>query len=141
MRGAGLALLCLAAAAPVQGGLVEEIEKWIGRNLGRPYVWGSTGYKSYDCSGFVWRMAADQGLFLKRTTARKLYMLGRPLAAGEKPGFGTLVFFDNLKHVGVVKDSERFYHAQSSKGTNLSPLRPYWSGKLVGYRKLFPERP
>jgi hypothetical protein len=49
---------------------------------------------------------------------------------------GSLVFFDNLKHVGIVKDHEFFYHAQVSKGTNLSSFDPYWRSKICGFRKM-----
>jgi hypothetical protein len=47
---------------------------------------------------------------------------------------GSLVFFDNLKNVGIVKDRETFYHAQVSKGTNLSSFDPYWRRKICGFR-------
>ena len=121
-------------------GAVERFDTWISKNLGRPYVWGATGYKSYDCSGVVWRMLTDNGVFLKRTTARKLYMSSKALAPGEAPSFGTLVFFDDLRHMGVIIDENRFFHAQSRKGTNISEFSSFWRNRLYGYRRLpFPE--
>src|SRR5688572_1981364 len=74
------------------------IKAAIERNLGRPYVWGATGMKSYDCSGFVWRVMYENGIFMKRTTARKFYMLLKPATKEQQGQFGTLVFFDDLKH-------------------------------------------
>jgi len=106
----------------------------IEKHLGRPYGWGSTGLKSFDCSGFVWRVMCESGLLLKRTTARKLYMCLPELPAERQWDFGNIVFFDNLKHCGIVADKDGFYHAQSSKGTNLSPFRPYWRPKGCGVR-------
>jgi cell wall-associated NlpC family hydrolase len=116
-----------------------SIEKTIEKHLGKPYVWGASGLKSFDCSGFVWRVMAENGILVKRTTARKLYIsLPRVLKGGSYDS-GGLVFFDNLKHVGIVKDRASFYHAQVSMGTNLSVFDPYWRRKICGFRR-FPEQ-
>ena len=125
------AALLLLAALP--GELTKGMTDWLGDNLGRPYVWGATGHKSYDCSGFVWRMLTDNGVFLKRTTARKLYMATEP---AEKAEAGTLVFFDDLKHVGIVRDKDTFFHAATSQGTTHAHFAPYWTPKIVGFHKM-----
>jgi cell wall-associated NlpC family hydrolase len=106
------------------------------KHLGRPYVWGAVGLKSFDCSGFIWRVMAENGILVKRTTARKLYMSLPRTQKGGSYDSGALVFFDNLKHVGLVKDRESFYHAQVSIGTNLSAFDPYWRHKICGFRRL-----
>lgn len=126
-----LAWIILANGLSVD--LVKNFTGWLNENLGRPYVWGATGHKSYDCSGFVWRMLTDNGVLIKRTTARKLYMATEP---AEKAEFGTLVFFDDLKHVGIVRDKDTFFHAATSQGTTQSPFAPYWRTKIVGLRKM-----
>ncbi len=128
-----IAMLFLAA---VPEDLVSRFDKWLSSILGRPYVWGATGQRSYDCSGFVWRMLTDNGILIKRTTARKLYMITQPLERGEKPEFGSLVFFDDLKHVGIVRDAHTFFHAQTGTGTTHSPFAPFWRQKIVGFHKL-----
>jgi cell wall-associated NlpC family hydrolase len=117
----------------------NSLKSSIDRHLGKPYVWGSSGLKSFDCSGFVWRVLNDSGIYLKRTTARKLYLaLPKPSANGAW-NFGNIVFFDDLKHCGIVCSRDAFYHAQSSIGTNLSRFKPYWQEKIVGVRQL-PEK-
>lgn len=108
----------------------------INRYLGLPYVWGSTGLKSFDCSGFVWRVLSDNGIFIKRTTARKLYMMLPPADKQELYAPGHLVFFDDLKHVGFVSSSMQFYHAAASKGTTLTFFDPYWRPKIYGFRRI-----
>jgi len=108
----------------------------IEKNLGRPYVWGSSGLKSFDCSGFVWRVLYDNGILMKRTTARKYYMMLKPAPRTDQWKFGTLVFFDDLKHVGIVDDSAAFFHAQVSIGTNRSPMNAFWRQKIYGFRLL-----
>jgi len=114
----------------------DQLRLIIQKHLGRPYVWGASGLKSFDCSGFVWRVMTDQGIFIKRTTARKFYLCLPEAPEGDQWQFGNVVFFDNLKHCGLVNDSRSFYHAQSSKGTNLSPLNRYWKPKVCGVRKM-----
>jgi cell wall-associated NlpC family hydrolase len=125
-------------------GLVQffsGIKNAIERNLGRPYVWGATGQKSFDCSGFVWRVMYENGILMKRTTARKFYMMLKPAAKEEQGNFGTVVFFDDLKHVGIVDSPQAFYHAQSVVGTNRSPMNSYWKKMVYGYRLLpLPEK-
>jgi peptidoglycan endopeptidase LytE len=112
----------------------QRIKASIETYLRRPYVWGSSGLKSFDCSGFVWRVMYENGILFKRTTARKLYMSFAAPAEGKNLIPGNLVFFDNLKHCGIVNDDNTFYHAQSSIGTNLSKFNPYWRRLVVGYR-------
>ena len=68
----------------------------------------------------------ENGILTKRTTARKLYMMLPPVPESERWKFGTIVFFDDLKHVGIVDGRDAFYHAQVSLGTNRSPMNSFW---------------
>ncbi len=115
---------------------LQGIKSAIEAHLGRPYVWGSSGMKSFDCSGFIWRLMYENGVLLKRTTARKFYMMLPPVSKDEQWSFGTLVFFDNLKHVGIIDTPDAFYHAQVSIGTNRSPMNSFWKRKIYGFRQL-----
>lgn len=127
----------LTAALPAAA---SEPDYWtrvrtaIEKHLGKPYVWGATGMKSFDCSGFVWRVYAESGALMKRTTARKLWFSLPPAPKGDEYRFGSLVFFDDLKHVGIINDRGTFFHAESSIGTNLSSFTPYWKRKVFGLR-------
>jgi cell wall-associated NlpC family hydrolase len=114
----------------------ERMKTAIEGHLGKPYVWGATGLKSFDCSGFVWRVMADSGYMLKRTTARKLYLCLPKTAENASWTPGNIVFFDDLRHCGIVNDRDTFYHSQCSKGTNLSKFSPYWRPKIFGIRSL-----
>jgi cell wall-associated NlpC family hydrolase len=122
-------------ATPVNN-LWSSFQTTIEGYLGRPYVPGGIGKKSFDCSGFVWRVMVENGIMMKRTTARKLYFCLPDCAKGASYEAGSLVFFDYMKHVGIVKDRQSFYHAQVSKGTNLSGFDPYWRRKIYGFRKI-----
>lgn len=104
--------------------------------LGYPYVWGSSGLKSFDCSGFVWRVMYTRGIYLKRTTARKFYVCLPKVDEKDTWNAGNLVFFDNMKHCGIVNGPLTFYHSQLSLGTNLSEFDPFWRPKICGFRKM-----
>jgi cell wall-associated NlpC family hydrolase len=128
-----------ALAAPVEPAGDEFFERFkavVTKHLGRPYVWGASGMKSFDCSGFVWRVMFENGILMKRTTARKFYMMLPKVKEEDRYAFGNLIFFDNLKHIGIVDTSSSFYHAQVSRGTNLSPLNSFWKKKVYGFRAL-----
>ncbi len=130
-----LILLLVLAGPPQEGGWWSTLKTTIESYLGRPYVWGASGVKSFDCSGFVWRAFHDSGMLFKRTTARKLYFSLESLPKGERWKFGDVVFFDDLKHCGIVNSPADFFHAESSKGTTLSKFDPFWRGKVCGVRR------
>lgn len=132
-----IVLSLLLFASPVQEqppNLMEGMKSTIEKYLGRRYVWGADGLKSFDCSGFIWRVMYENGILLKRTTARKFYMILPPVSKEEQWKFGTMVFFDDLKHVGIVDSREAFYHAQVSIGTNRSQMNSFWRNKIYGFR-------
>jgi cell wall-associated NlpC family hydrolase len=124
------------AASSAVVDFISGVKAAIQRHLGRPYVWGATGMKSFDCSGFIWRILYENGVLMKRTTARKFYMMMKPVEKSQEWTFGTLVFFDDLKHVGIIDDPKSFFHAQTSKGTNRSAMNSFWKQKIYGFRKL-----
>jgi len=138
MKRAWLAILlgACAANAAEPPSFWDRFRLKIETYLGRPYTWGASGVKSFDCSGFVWRVSQESGLYFKRTTARKLFFSTSPPAKDQRWRFGNLVFFDDLGHVGIVNDSRTFYHAHRTGGTTLSEFGSYWTPKITGVRTL-----
>jgi len=130
-------ILSFLAAGTLGAAVSEQVlEDSIRRKLGRPYVWGAAGTKAYDCSGFVWHAFLDAGVLLKRTTARKLFYSLPPAGPAERARLGALVFFDQVHHVGIVRNEREFYHASSSHGTKRQNFTQYWRRLVSGYRKL-----
>jgi len=131
-----------ASATPAPPGGAPAADPWarvqavIERHLGRPYVWGSSGLKSFDCSGFVWRVMNDNGIFIKRTTARKYFLTLPRVPDDERWRFGNIVFFSNLKHCGIVQTPDTFYHAAVSAGTHVSRLNSFWRRRVSGVRAM-----
>ncbi len=105
--------------------------------LGLPYRFQGTDDRGYDCSGFVWRVFREAGIYFERSPARHLWERLPRATEEEESLFGTLVFFRGLNHVGIVRDEDWFYHASSSKGIVRSRLDGYWGDRVIGYRRVF----
>ncbi|HEY9283988.1 MAG TPA: C40 family peptidase [Pyrinomonadaceae bacterium] len=108
----------------------------IENRLGAPYVLGTEGPYRFDCSGFVWSVFQSAGVRFERTSARHFWSQFQPVEGEEKYEFGTLVFFNNLGHVGIVADENGFYHASSSKGVTYSTFDGYWGKRITGFRRV-----
>ena len=108
----------------------------IDMRLGAPYVYGSSGPRVFDCSGFVWSVFQSAGVNFERGSARGFWASFNPVSEDEKYKFGTLVFFNNLKHVGIVAGEHGFYHASTSQGVTYSPFNEYWTSRITGFRRV-----
>ena len=104
--------------------------------IGTPYRLGATGPDRFDCSGFVWSVFQSAGVNFERRNARDLWTQLAPARDGKQFEFGTLVFFNDLKHVGIVADKDGFYHASTSQGVTYSPFNDYWTARIDGYRRM-----
>lgn len=112
----------------------NPILKSIIPKLGIRYVWGAEGPSGYDCSGFVYKVFNEIGFSIDRLTARTYWRKFRTARPDERYKLGTLVFFSNLKHVGIVLDENGFYHASKSKGITYSTFNSYWKKRIVGFK-------
>lgn len=108
----------------------------IDERLGARYSYGATGPSAFDCSGFVWSIFQSAGIDFERGSARTFWARFSAPAPDEKYKFGTLVFFSNLGHVGVVADENGFYHASRHHGVVYSPFNKYWTSRIDGFRRV-----
>lgn len=92
---------------------------------GRPYVFGATGPRTFDCSGYVRYVFRQHGVYLPRTAAAQsrvgTTVSKKNLVAGD------LVFFKNtykrgISHVGIYVGNNRIIHAFPRKGVTVDPL-------------------
>jgi len=99
--------------------LINNIE-WNAKSfLGTPYVWGATGPKTFDCSGFTKWVYRDIGITIPRVSKDQArvgeYVSYQNLVRGD------MVFFDTKRHrsgkvthVGIYLGSGNFIHASSA---------------------------
>ncbi len=114
----------------------QKLRQAMDLRLGIRYRYGSTGPNTYDCSGLIWSVFQDAGLYFERSSANTYWREFEPVFGDERFKFGTLVFFNDLGHVGIVVDDKGFYHASSSKGVTYSPFAGYWEKRVVGFRRI-----
>ena len=120
------------AAAKFQQLMLAAIDD----RLGARYRWGGTGPSGFDCSGFVWSTFQSIGINFERGSARTLWTRFAPATSEEEDKFGTLVFFSNLRHIGIVADANGFYHASRHHGVVYSPFNDYWLARIDGFRRV-----
>ena len=135
-RGLTLFALLLFTSTPVlaQGFDFIRLENAIGDKLGVRYRFAGIDDAGYDCSGLVWRVFSEAGLTFERGPARALWTLFPQANQAQQSEFGTLVFFNGLNHVGIVRDAFSFYHASRTQGVVLSYFAGYWEKRITGYR-------
>ncbi len=95
------------AAASVSGAKAVAFAR---AQLGKPYVWGATGPRSYDCSGLTqaaWRAA---GISLPRTTWDQVKAAPRITTKNLRPG-DLVFFYADISHVGIYIGGGRMIHA------------------------------
>jgi cell wall-associated NlpC family hydrolase len=115
---------------------VALLQSAIMHKLGVPYRLYGTDDRGYDCSGLIWRVFQEAGIGFERASARDLWSRFREATPEETRQFGTLVFFNDLKHIGILRDASSFYHASSSQGVILSSLTGYWGERITGFRRI-----
>ena len=105
-------------------------------HIGATYRFNRTGPEEFDCSGLVWRAFQDIGVNFQRAPARSYWATFAEPAKDEQFKFGTLVFFSNLSHVGIVVDEKGFYHSARHGGVMYSPFNEYWLSRIDGFRRV-----
>lgn len=133
--------------------VADAIIKEAGKHLGKPYVYGANGPKSFDCTGFTCYVFRKFGYELSRTSADQAHD-GREIKGGmDKYQKGDLIIFGgrNAKktpgHVGIFIAADSlnkrftFIHASSS-GVTISHIdEPYFAQRFIGVRRILPDFP
>lgn len=115
--------------------------------IGRPYRIGSTGPKSFDCSGFTSYVFHQFGYDLLRTSSSQ-YTQGETISIDDAHP-GDLIFFSgrkvskNVGHVGIITDVNpitgaiSFIHASTSRGVRIDTLNDaYFSRRYIGIKRI-----
>ncbi|HEY0657120.1 MAG TPA: C40 family peptidase [Pyrinomonadaceae bacterium] len=124
------------ALSPAVAAFNQRLSESMDSKLGIRYRYGATGQNSIDCSGLVWMVFQEAGINFQRSSALNYWREFQPVSGDERFKFGTLVFFNDLGHVGIVVNDKGFYHASSSKGVTYSSFDGYWGKRIVGFRRI-----
>ncbi|MGL4656445.1 MAG: NlpC/P60 family protein [Sarcina sp.] len=103
------------------------------RHIGKPYVFGSEGPNSFDCSSFTRQAYRAAGIELPRTTygqvTRGVYVPQSQLRRGD------LVFTEGSagspSHVGIYLGNGQMIHASSSRGIVVASMYRYVTARRI----------
>jgi cell wall-associated NlpC family hydrolase len=132
-----------AAPAPSAslGAPSEGLASYALKFLGARYVFGGSSPAGFDCSGFVWYVARQQGKPIPRGMQGEYNSGAHPKKEDLKPG--DIVFFQNtykpgLSHNGFYIGNGKFVHAADERvGVVTSDINaPYWASRWYGATRL-----
>lgn len=125
--------------------LLEEAES----HLGKKYVFGSKGPKTFDCSGFTGYVYREFGYSIG-ASSRDQYTRGKSVDV-KNARKGDLIFFTsrssgkNVGHVGIVWDVDpetgklKFIHSSTGRGVIISDFEGYYVKRYVGIKRIIDE--
>ncbi|CAA6800154.1 MAG: Invasion associated protein p60 [uncultured Sulfurovum sp.] len=120
----------------------KTVSQFAKENLGKPYVFGTIGPESFDCSGFVYSMHKKVGINLPRTSLNQSKVEGDKISR-EFLEEGDLVFFDtalegHVNHSGIYLGDSKFIHASSGKAysVTISSLDAWYKDKFKWGKRL-----
>lgn len=108
----------------------EKIANFAKGLVGKPYVFGSTGPNSFDCSGLIVYVFNKYGISLPRTSQTQAHV-GKRVKKSELQ-IGDLVFsntYGSLSHVGIYIGNGKFVHAANAgTGVTISDVNDSYYG-------------
>ena len=121
----------VSAPAPAPGGSggVGTALDWARREMGKPYVYGSAGPDSFDCSGLTQYAFGKGGIALDHYTGSQ-WNTGRHLSRGELQPGDLVFFYSDMHHVGIYVGDGQMIDAPHS-GAYVRQEAVWW-GDYVG---------
>ncbi|MBO0512558.1 C40 family peptidase [Streptomyces beijiangensis] len=88
----------------------KKAVKFATGQMGKPYVWGAEGPKSYDCSGLTSQAWAAAGHPIPRTSQEQWAQLPHVDIKDMRPG-DLIIYFNDATHVGMYIGDGAIVHA------------------------------
>ncbi len=112
--------------------------------VGKPYVYGTAGPNTFDCSGLVQYAVINAGGSISRSSyTQACDGIAVPFSAGDysqlAPGdVLCFAFGGGVSHVGMYVGDGQFVHAMNpSDGIQVNNLNGYWGNSLAYVRRIF----
>ncbi|WIV10714.1 C40 family peptidase [Proteiniborus sp. MB09-C3] len=111
---------------------VSKVIEYAYNSIGKPYVYGDTGKKGYDCSGLVYSIFLQIGVELPRSSSSQAS--SGVLVKKEDLIAGDLIFFNTngkgVSHVGLyIGDGKMIHASTSSKKVKIDEINSSYYGK------------
>jgi len=123
----------------------EKIARYAKTKLGKKYVWGAVGPRSFDCSGFTRAVYKSvTGIKIPRVSRDQAkvgkYVKYRSLKCGDMVFFDTeKKFSGKVNHVGIYLSNGNFIHASSARKkviiTNFNK-KPFYKKRFLWGRRV-----
>ena len=111
------------------------------QQLGKPYIYGSTGMRGFDCSGLMYYLYGEHGVQLHRRASEQL--MDGIVVSREGMQVGDLVFFREswdscpASHVGIYVGDNKIIHASTSNGIEVADLdKQYFANNFLCVRRV-----
>jgi cell wall-associated NlpC family hydrolase len=101
---------------------------------GEPYVYGSNGPDSWDCSSLIQKAYAHAGVSIGRTSYAQA-AAGRPVSRSEVKAGDIIVYYSSQSHVAMAIDNVRAVHA-STEGQPVKVADINSIGPVTGMRRI-----
>jgi cell wall-associated NlpC family hydrolase len=131
----------LEAGVEIPAGTIAPVIAFMQSQIGKPYVWGSTGPDTWDCSSLVQAAYRSIGIELPRVTTDQLGF--GPVVAGVDPQPGDLLFTpgtdgtaDAPGHVGMYIGGGRVIAAKGARWGVVESDISAWTGTVAVTRPL-----
>ena len=128
---------------PGTPGAVVTAISYAAAQLGKPYIYGGTGPKGYDCSGLVMIAYQAAGISIPRTTYEQVYA-GAPVYSFSDLKPGDLLFTPGSDgtpeypgHVGMYLGDGLVIEApHTGEDIKITPFQGYWQQSTVAIRRI-----
>ncbi|HEV7709051.1 MAG TPA: NlpC/P60 family protein [Asanoa sp.] len=100
----------LANPPPLPPGAASTAVRFVYAQLGKPYMWGSSGPEGYDCSGLTAAAWAAAGISLPHNARAQYGAVGHIGRGQLRPG-DLVFYYGNIQHVGMYVGAGRIIHA------------------------------
>lgn len=123
-------------SASTRGG---QVASYALRFVGYPYVWGATGPRAFDCSGFALYVYRHFGISLSRTAGSQYNGIGHYVSKSQLAPGDLVFFYTPISHVGIYIGGGKFVHASnSSTGVKISSLyEGHYLSSFRGAKRIF----
>ncbi|WP_309117081.1 C40 family peptidase [Saccharothrix sp.] len=93
-------------------GKAGDAVQWALTQRGKPYVFGSNGPGSWDCSSLMQAAYRSVGIAIPRTTYGQA-LIGRPVSLNEVKAGDLIIYYSGQTHVSMAIDGIRAVHAST----------------------------